>query len=844
VSDARGGGTVTLLFTDIEGSTLLAREVGDRWAELVARHHAILRSAIESNEGFVDGVEGDAFFAIFDSARGGVAAAIDAQRALRSEPWPGPAVKVRMGLHTGEIRRVATGFVGLDIHRAARVAASAHGGQVLLTRTTLELLGRAQRTEDLGLHRLKDFPEPERLFHLVIDGQTSERFPPPKTLRVRPTNVPVIETPLVGRRAELSEVHERLGDGTRLLTLTGPGGSGKTRLAIAAAEELLEMFPGGTWLVPLSDVDDADRILAVVADKLRLPESGEQSVLDTLSERLRAEPTMLVLDNLEHLRHASPIVHELLAAAPALKVLATSQAPLRVSGEYVLPLPPLPPDDGRELFLETAIQRRRGLDPERSAQAIDMICDRLDGLPLAIELAAARTVALSPEELLDRLVGSMELLRVREPDRPERLRSLRATLDWSFSLLASEDRELCSDLTVFATPFTVSDAEAIGQGDVLESLEQLLDFSFLRRVEAGGGETRFTMAQTVREFARERLAQSGRLDATERRHALWALALAEDGASDAATQPVAAFEGVLARLDDVYVALAWARAQDSDLHLQLSGAISDALIWVPPGSELDAELTIAVSGDPPPSPALGRALSALGVLKQLSGESRAAIVILERAAALWDGLGDIPRTIDALTSLVYPAIEIDPATAWSSAERAIELARELGDQAIIDQGIAALAQVAVATGDVEQAESLAGGALDSTDDLAAAIGLRHVWADCALIGGDPLEAAARYAVAIRSLPAVDQSPSVTVELEGLAMSLARAGRPEDALEVDRIAEAHGEHYHRGHRTPWWEALREQNLGLARAAAPAYAAAHPIDDLAAAREWALGLIDEH
>jgi class 3 adenylate cyclase len=392
VSIARGGGTATLLFTDIEGSTLLARRLGDGWAETVARHHAILRNAIETNQGFVDGIEGDAFFAIFDSARAGVAAAIDAQRALQSEPWPGPPVKVRMGLHTGEIRRVATGFVGLDIHRAARVAAGAHGGQVLLTQTTLNLLGDEHRTEDLGLHRLKDFPEPERLFHLVIDGRLSDQFPQPKTLPVRPTNVPVIETPLVGRDAELHELHERLADGTRLLTLTGPGGSGKTRLAIAAAEDLLDVFPGGTWLVPLSDVEDASRILAVVADKLRIPESGERSVLETLGERLRAQATMLVLDNLEHLRDASGIIHELMAAGPSLKVLATSQAPLRLSSEYVLPLQPLSTEDGYELFVEIAAQRRRDLDLKRSSAAIGTICEHLDGLPLAIELAAARTV--------------------------------------------------------------------------------------------------------------------------------------------------------------------------------------------------------------------------------------------------------------------------------------------------------------------------------------------------------------------------------------------------------------------------------------------------------------------
>jgi predicted ATPase len=831
------------LFTDIEGSTVLARQLGDGWAEVVARHHAILRSAIESHQGFVDGIEGDAFFAIFDSARSGVAAAVDAQRGLANEAWTGPPVRVRMGLHTGEIRRVATGFVGLDIHRAARVAAGAHGGQVLLTQTTLNLLGDEHRSEDLGLHRLKDFPEPERLFHLVIDGHTSEQFPPPKTLLVRPTNVPAIDTPLVGRAAELHELRERLAGGTRLLTLTGPGGSGKTRLAIAAAEELLDVFPGGTWLVPLSDVEDAGRILAVVADKLRIPESGEQSVLDTLGERLRGQATMLVLDNLEHLRHASPIIHELMATAPSLKVLATSQAPLRLPSEYVLPLQPLSTDDGRELFVEIAGQRRRDLDLKRSWAAIGTICEHLDGLPLAIELAAARTAALNPEELLDRLLRSLELLRVREPGRPERHRSLRATLDWSFSLLSSEDRELCADLSLFATPFTLPDAEAIGQGDVLDGLEALLDFSFLRRVEAGDSQTRFTIAQTVREFAREQLVQTGRLDATERRHALWALAFVQDGAADAGTDPTAAFERVLGRLDDLHLALAWARERDPELHLRLAGSLSDALMWVPPGSELDFELDVAISRDPPPSEALARALSALGVLKQLFGDSHAAVDLLERAASLWDQLGDVPRTIDALIGVVYPAIDIDPAIARESAEQAVALGRELGDRAIIDQSVAALAQVDVATGNVARAEPMIAETLETTQDLQAAVGLRHLWADCALIGGDPLEAAARYATAIRSLPAVDQSPSVTVELEGLAMSLARAGRAEHALEIDRIAAAHDEHFQTGHRPPWWEDLHEQNLSLARAAAPAYEPAQTIDDLAAAREWALRLLEE-
>jgi predicted ATPase/class 3 adenylate cyclase len=842
VSVVRGGGTATLLFTDIEGSTRLARELGDRWADTVGRHHAILRKAIESNGGSVDGTEGDAFFALFDSARSGVAAAIDAQRQLGIERWPGSPVKVRMGLHTGEVRHVQTGFVGIDIHRAARVAASAHGGQVLLTQTTVDLAGGDIRTEDLGLHRLKDFPDPERLFHLVIDDRTSEQFPPPKTLRVRPTNVPTLEAPIVGRRSELKELHDRLADGTRVLTLTGPGGAGKTRLALAAAEELLEVFPGGTWLVPLSDVDDADRILAVIADKLRIPEGAGQTMLDVLAERLQAQSTLLVLDNLEHIRDASAVIRELLAVASPLKVLITSQAPLRIAGEHVLPLAPLPAVDGRKLFVQVASERRRDLDPDASAAAIDAICKHLDGLPLAIELAAARTVALSPEELLERLIGSLELLRAREPDRPERHRSLRATLEWSFALLSPEARELCAALSLFATAFVLSDAEAVGEGDVLEGIEQLLDFSFLRRVAAGPGETRFTMAQTLRAFAHQTLAETGRLDSAQRQFANWAVAFAEASAAAFGSDPVGVSDRVLGRLDDMHVALAWAREQDPELHLRLTGSLSDALMWLPPGSDLDTELTIAVGRAHPPGPNLARAVTALGVIRFSYGDGAGAVAHLQRAADLWRQLDDRPRTIDALISLTYPAVDVDPSSARAYGEEALALAHELGDRSMIEHSTTALAQVEVATGHADRAEPLIADIADP-QSIEVAMGLRHLWADCALIRGDSREAATRYAAAIRALPGLDENPSVIVELQGLAMSLAAAGRAEQALEVDRIATAYGEHFHRLRDPPWWAALLEQKLGPARASVPSYIADHPLDDLAAARDWALGLADE-
>jgi predicted ATPase/class 3 adenylate cyclase len=845
VAEASAGGTVTLLFTDIEGSTRLARELGDRWADVLARHHQIVGDAVYGNGGSVELTEGDAFFAIFPTASQGVRAAVDAQRGLQAEPWREEPVRVRMGLHTGEVRRAATGLVGLEVHRAARVAAGAHGGQVLLSQATHDELDGDHRAEDLGLHRLKDFPEPERLFHLVVDGRTADCFPAPKTLPVRPTNVPVLETPLVGRVQELRELHERLADGTRLLTLTGLGGAGKTRLAIAAAEALLEAFPGGAWFVALADVTEAERMLAAIADALRLPDDPAQSVLDVLAGRLQAERTLLVLDNLEQLRDvAAAVLDELLTAAGSVKVLATSQAPLRVAREYVMPLRPLLVEESRQLFVEVAERRRGGLDPIASAETIDQICRRLEGLPLAIELAAARTAALSPAELLDRLSRSFELLRVRDRDRPERHRSLRAAIGWSFELLSPEHQRLCADLALFVTPFSVSDAERLCQADVLDGLEELLELAFLRRVDTGSGETRFTMAQALREFAQEQLTAGGRLQEARRRHARWVLSLVKDAVAEAARGILFASERIPRRLDDVYAALAWAREHEPDLHLELVATVPDALVWFPQGSVLEQELAAAIERDPPPGPHLAGALLALGGVTYLGGDSSGAIELYRRASAMWDELGQPEGKVDALISLVYPSLNVDPASARRYAEEALALARELDDQPRIDRSAAGLGQVYVALGEVELAEPLIGEALRSTRDPGAAFGLRHLWADCALIAGDGREAVARYAAAVRAVPALEQSYAVAVELQGLAMGLACAGAHQDALEVDRIASALADQFNVHHRTPFWERLREQHIGGARAAAPDYVPSHPLDDLGAAREWALSLASRY
>jgi predicted ATPase/class 3 adenylate cyclase len=842
---AATGAILTFLFTDIEGSTRLARAHGDRWPQLLARHHELLRTAIEGHGGSIDGTEGDAFFALFQSAPEGVAAAVAAQRGLTAEPWPDPTLRVRMGLHTGEVQQAATGYVGIEIHRAARVASSAHGGQVLLTRAVLDGCEAGVDVEDLGRHRLKDFPEPEQLLHLVVDGRGADQFAAPKTLPVRPTNIPVVETALVGRRAELEELHDRLANGTRLMTLVGQGGTGKTRLAIAAAERLLDAFPGGAWFVPLADVDDGERMLATVAENLRLADTPGLLELDALAERLSGDRTLLVLDNLEQLRPASTVIRDLLAAAPPLKVLATSQAPLRLAAERVMSLDPLSREEARELFVDSAMRRRPGFEPAASAEAIDAICARLDGLPLAIELAAARISVLTPEDLLDRLTKSLELLRTRDPERPARQRSLRAAIDWSFALLSPEARDLLADLSLFATPFGVSDAEALGEGDVLDALEELLDFSFIRRIDTGIGETRFTMAQTLREFGREQLIGSDRIEATRRRHAVWALALCEQAFALREGDPLAASDQVWDRLDDVYAALDWAREPEPELHLRICSNLCDVLIWPPPGPQAETHLQEAIERDPPPGPELARVLRAVGILRLYRGEASSAIELLQRAVAIWRDLGDDAERIDTLGSLAHAAlfVEGDVVLARACAEQGMALARASGDQTQIDSALMMVALIEVADGDVAVVEPLIGQTLERTTDEETALGLRHLWADCALIGGDPGEAAGRYADAIRALPALDDSPQVANELQGLAMSLARAGRAQDALEVDRIATAHREHFNAQGNVAFWERLREENLGIARTALPDYVPSHPVEDLAAARDWALERADE-
>src|SRR5262245_60996570 len=486
-------GTVTLLFSDIEGSTRLLRELGDDYPDVLADHRRALRKEFARHGGVEVDTEGDAFFVAFAKASDALVAAAAGRDALANGP-----IRVRMGLHTGEPTVTEEGYVGIDVHRAARIAAAGHGGQILVSQATRDLAG-AERLRDLGVHRLKDLGAPERLYQLDDD-----EFPPLKS--VDQTNLPVQPTPFVGREGELAEVLALLG-AHRIVTLTGPGGSGKTRLALQAAAESVEQYGDGVWFVPLAAVRDPQLIEPTIARVVGAP--------DDLDKFLAGKRTLLVLDNLEQLQ---PDAASVVARVDA-RILATSRSRLNIAAEQEFPVPTLPVDDAAALFT----QRARQLEPRFApGPAVRQIAERLDGLPLAVELAAARVKVLTPEQILERLGRSLDLLTSGAHDAPERQRTLRGTVEWSYRLLGEDEQRLFAGVAVFSGSFDVEEAEAVCSAD-LDVLQSLVEKSLLRR----GDDGRFFMLATIKELALEKLAELPDASSLRRRHDDYFIALAE-----------------------------------------------------------------------------------------------------------------------------------------------------------------------------------------------------------------------------------------------------------------------------------------------------------------------------
>lgn len=541
-------GTVTFLFTDIEGSTRLLQQLGDAYPPVLEQHAALIRDAVRAAGGIEVSTEGDAFFCVFTHAPTALTAATEIQRALAAHPWPGgTAVRVRIGLHTGEGILGGDNYVGLDVHRAARIAAAGHGGQIVFSQALRSLSDHALPSDvavrDLGQHRLKDLDQPERLYELLVDGLPQD-FPPLRTLEPMLHNLPIQLTSFLGREDAIAEVCRTLGQ-ARLVTLTGPGGTGKSRLAIEAGRHSAGRFPDGVWFVGLAAIDDPDLVPGAILDSLGIRYAAG-SQLDQVVQQFADRDALLLLDNFEQVLPAAPMVAELLRQCPALRLLVTSRAPLRISGEQEVPIAPLPAPAGDattdpaivgsypavELFVERARAARPDFAlTEENAAEVAAIVRRLDGLPLAIELAAALVKLLPPRSIASRLERSLDVLKGGPQDLPERQRSLRSAIAWSYELLDDRARLLLEHLSVFAGGASYEKVEEVCAPDdpdlLLEALRTLVDQSLV--VQSDDGDMpRFSMFESIRDFARDQLEARGVAEEVRRRHAEVFLALAEE----------------------------------------------------------------------------------------------------------------------------------------------------------------------------------------------------------------------------------------------------------------------------------------------------------------------------
>ena len=743
-------GTVTFLFTDIEGSTHLLQRLGPAYAQALGQHQARLRAAFAAHEGVVVDTQGDAFFVAFAAAPEAVAAAAEATRALAAYPWPeGATLRVRMGLHTGTPQLVGEHYVGLDVHRAARIVAAGHGGQVLLSPTTRALVEHdlpvGVTLRDLGAHRLKDLQQPERLTQLVLPDLPAD-FPPLKTLEARPHNLTIQPTPLLGRQQEVATLVALLErEEGRLVTLTGPGGVGKTRLAIQVAAELIEPFPDGVWFVRLSRLVDPSLVVPTIAQTLGLKEQGSQPIAETLRAHLAEKRLLLVLDNFEQVVGAAPGVGDLLAACPGLRVLVTSRVPLRLRGEKGYALSPLPlagPADAQvperlgqyaavALFLERARDARSDFAvTAANAPAIAEICARLDGLPLAIELAASRVKVLPPKALLSRLSQRLQVLTGGARDAEARQQTMRATLAWSDDLLPPEVQRLFQRLAVFVDGCTLEAAEAVclaPEGaaplglDLLEGLSALVDHSLVQPREKGG-EPRFGMLHVIREYALERLEDSLEAEALRRAHASHFLALAEEAEPLLmGSEQHAWLERLEREHDNLRAALGWAReCGEVETGLRLVAAL--AWFWIVRGYLREGRTWVegllalesgAAGEDEGGAQAVSARVRALalntgGRLALWQGEYAVAERWLKEAEALGRAAGDLRIAVGALHNLgIIASLQGDQERAAASYEETLALRRQVGNWWGVANALLNLANAAYHQGNLERAAACA-----------------------------------------------------------------------------------------------------------------------------------------
>jgi len=684
-------GTVTFLFTDIEGSTRLLGELGDGYAEALAEHRRVLREAFERHNGVEVDTQGDAFFVAFTRARDAVEAAADGQRLLAAGP-----IRVRMGIHTGEPLRTEEGYVGMDLHRGARIAAAGHGGQVLVSQTAQQLIQDDLPGElallDLGQHRLKDLSRPQQIFQLLVEGRERD-FPPLASLENRPTNLPPQATPLIGRERELAEVVELMRNpDVRLLTLTGPGGAGKTRLALQAAADLLDDFADGVFFVGLAEIAEPSLLVPTIAETLGVKETGGLSPEEALARYLHDRDLLLVLDNFEHLLETAAQLGDLVRNAASVQAILSSRAPLRVSAEREYPVPELAETDAVALFVERAQAVNPGFELNGDAAAVAEICRRLDGLPLAIELAAARARILSPPALLERLGQMLPVLTGGARDLPDRQRTLSDTIAWSYGLLDEEEQRLFAKLAVFAGGFTLEAAEEVCGAD-LDTITSLVDKSLVRHEEG-----RFRMLETIREFARGRIDE-GTFAEIARRHVDFFFALVGSGGSEAESQTSEWLGRLDPERDNLRAALKLARELgDARLELRLATALAGYWEYRSYLSEGLERIQEALDRDP-------------GAPAEIRSEA------LRRGGLLALRLGDLT-------------------TARQMAEQLIELPAESKDQSGVASGLNLLGVIETAEGEYGEARISLERARSINEQLGHAAGLAAAFHNLGLLAMD------------------------------------------------------------------------------------------------------------
>jgi len=825
-TDVAPAATVTFLFTDIEGSTRLLRRLGTRYAAVLDDHQAIIRQAVADAGGTEVDTQGDSFFVAFATPSQAVRAAIAAQRALLRHPWPDEVeVGVRMGVHTGEAVLTDGRYVGFDVHRAARIAAAAHGGQIVLSEAARGVVERRLpenvHVRNLGRHRLKDLPLPEQVFQLVVPGLPVV-FPPLRSLETQLTNLPAQVTSFVGRRRETDQAR-RLLRRTRLLTFTGPGGTGKTRLALEVAGRVLSDYPDGVFFVPLAAVADPSLVPAAVAAAVGLPTGAgppagtQASVVDTLHEYLAGRKLLLVLDNFEHLMAAAPVVEGLLQAGPRFKVLVTSRARLHVSGEQELPVAPLETpepvagagvgDLARYDALALFEQRARAADPglpvtDDTVATMAKICARLDGLPLAIELAAARLNVLTPELLLERLERALPLLTAGPRDAPARQRTLRDTVSWSHDLLDGVDRVVFRRLSVFSGGCTLDAAEAVvGTGDVnvLDGISSLVAKSLVRRTAGSSGGPRFRMLETIREYAYERLVESGEAPEVERRHARFYLqqVAGADAQPWQVTRPGPA-AGAEWDLDNLRAALERSiRAGDAETGLgiassmwrcwQQRGQLEEGRRWT---SRL-----LALPGAAPRTLWRARGLCASAGMAYWQGDYGPARLHYEEALSICRELDDRRGAAEALQSLAYLAgIRGDHPEAFTLHRQSSTISRELGDLGSVAYDCVGEGMVHNVEGDFEAARERFEEARSLFEQVGDSYGLASVLCLLSRLAaeqGDVDGATASWCQAFELLRELGDSSGIIIALSDLCAIQLAAGRPEAAVRLAGAAQGLG-----------------------------------------------------